>query len=788
MTDADPQVVAWRLAADLARARGEEGAAAAIARAASLLSDAEAVRVWMIDRQRGYRFAGAWPEQGLRVEEPPDSVARAVIFGVAVTAKGPGRFRSSLVLPLLAGHRPLGGVELLERERAAGPFAASDAEALADLLKAADSALESIRAAASRERGRIEAVTRLTRLFDIGRSFAATLEKDDLLRLIVNRVEAALEAEAVYLWLADEAGERLTVVAAAGRASELAGRWEIGPGEGVAGRVAATGEAALIDTPGEVPDLKSRPDSGTGLDIRSIVAAPIASEDGPLQGVLEVINPEMNGEAPGESELLFLREMAQSAALALGNARRLEAERRASDLGALLSAAQQLGSSLDLQKVTFALVHQAASVLRYRRASVGLFRGARLELAAISGQTFVDMTLPEMKALRDLLEWAAGLDDGTYVVQEEDGAIDTPRPETREKFRAYFGMAGSRSFLSVPLRDDEGRLGVFALEAADPYAFSGRALDAAGLLGAQATVAIRNAILFEQIPMARVFEPLARRKRQFLKLSWRRRLASAGALALAAAALVFVPVPLRVAGEARVLPRLRLPVTAEVEGRVAQVLVREGDSVEAGQVIALLDDTDYRVGHGDARARYQIALREQSRLRSVGRAADAAVEAARLEGLRADLDLWETRLERTRIRSAVSGTVATPRVEERVGVSLSRGDIFCDVIDPDRQEIEVAVPEVDAGLLALGERAKVKLNAFPTRSFAATVERIGVGATLVNDQRVVLARARLLAPGPALRSGMAGRAKIDTGPASIVRVLLRRPARWIWSAVWGWLP
>ena len=56
---------------------------------------------------------------------------------------------------------------------------------------------------------------------------------------------------------------------------------------------------------------------------------------------------------------------------------------------------------------------------------------------------------------------------------------------------------------------------------------------------------------------------------------------------------------------------------------VAQVLVREGDFVRKDQVMAILDDADFRAGEEEARARYEIAVREQSRLRAGGRTAEA---------------------------------------------------------------------------------------------------------------------------------------------------------------------
>jgi GAF domain-containing protein len=787
MPDPDRAAAPWRMAAGLARSRTEGEAAAWVARAAGHMTGAESVRVWMIDHAQGYRFAGAWPEEGAPPASPPAEVPRAVAFGAAAAGAAEPPFRSRLAVPLLRGPRPLGAVELLEGRRPSGPFAAADAGALGPLLDAVDAALGAVREFAARERRQAETVARLARLFDVGRSFTRSAEMDDLKDVVAGRVQASLDVACAYLWLAEEDGSKLALAAATGPAAGAVQGWELAPGEGLAGRAAAAGEPVRCADAAEVPDLDARPDARSGLTIEAAAAVPIRSEEGALLGVLEVLNP-AEGAPFEDDDVAFLQEVASTAAAAIGNARRIDAERRAGDLGALLATAQQLGASLDARKIAVTLVHQAAAVLRYRRAAVGLLRGARLEVTAVTGRSFVDEKSPETAELREILAWAAGLDEGVYVVQEEDGTLDTDRPELREKFRAFFERTGTRSFLAVPLKDDEGRAGAFSIEAPEPYAFSGRDIEAAGLLAALATIALRNAFLFEQIPMVRIFRPFARHRQRWARLTRARRALWTAGAAGAAAALLLVPVPLRVGGDARVLPDLRRPATAEVEGRVAQVLVREGDAVEPGQVLAVLDDADYRAGAEDARARYQVALLERSRFRAEGLPAGAAVEAARLDGLRAEVELWEGRLERTRIRSSVAGLVATPRVEELAGVRLARGDVFCDLVEPGRRRIEVTVPEEDVGLVAEGMPVKVKIAAYPTRSFPAEVERVGVAAAEAGRGRAFLVQARLTGEPRELKPGMTGHAKIRTGPASVARVVLRTPARWIWNLVWAWLP
>ena len=83
------------------------------------------------------------------------------------------------------------------------------------------------------------------------------------------------------------------------------------------------------------------------------------------------------------------------------------------------------------------------------------------------------------------------------VTQTEDGEITAERPETVEKFRAIFGETGLRSFFGVVLKDEEGKLGALGFESMEPLAFDEETRDLLAILVNQATVAVRNAQLYQ---------------------------------------------------------------------------------------------------------------------------------------------------------------------------------------------------------------------------------------------------------------------------------------------------
>ena len=83
-------------------------------------------------------------------------------------------------------------------------------------------------------------------------------------------------------------------------------------------------------------------------------------------------------------------------------------------------------------------------------------------------------------------------------LRQEDGTIETDRPETEEKFRAFFEASGRNAFYGVLLEDEEGKLGVLGFECDEPLVFDEGTRDLLQILVNQATVAVRNAQLYQK--------------------------------------------------------------------------------------------------------------------------------------------------------------------------------------------------------------------------------------------------------------------------------------------------
>ncbi|HEY6936200.1 MAG TPA: hypothetical protein VI424_03555, partial [Terriglobales bacterium] len=85
-----------------------------------------------------------------------------------------------------------------------------------------------------------------------------------------------------------------------------------------------------------------------------------------------------------------------------------------------------------------------------------------------------------------------------------------------------------------------------------------------------------------------------------------------------------------------------------------------------------------------------------------------------------------------------------------------------------------------------GERAAVKLDSFPTRTFHGDVQVVSPVGTAAEDQRLFYVRVLVPNTQGVIRAGMQGRAKVSAGWHAAGYVLLRRPAMWIYSKIWSW--
>lgn len=681
-------------------------------------------------------------------------------------------------VPLVADQNLIAAIELVNYEQ---PFPPALLDAVNELAALAAPAIAGALAYETERNTNLHSISRVTQMYDLEKVFNSTLEMEELLGTIANKFLEVMNVQAVNLWMMS--GDALELIACAGfdPTVQLGGVQQ--SGEGIAGDISDSAEAVLIDDP-EDPRLTTR---NAGLEealIFSLVAAPLMEHDN-LVGVVEAIN-RIDGLPFDEDDQFLLTNICETASNALHNASLLQAERKVEILEALVKVSAEITSTLDLDRVLDAIVNGPSTVIPYERAAIALEQRGRVQLKAMSGVAKINPDDPATKRLQDLLRWASQYHDSILIAQHDE-EVEAERPETKAKFQEYFAETGMRAFHSLPLADDDGRVGILSFESTDPDFLSAAHLEMIKVLAGQATVALRNASLYREVPFINVLQPILEKKRKFLALEKRRRLALMVGTALAMVFLAAFPLPLRVDGPAMVAPARSARVQPEIPGVVQGVNVLEGSNVKQGTVLATLEDWPYRADVAAAQAKYQTALSQMDRALANNDGAEAGIERTQAEYWASELSRARARLEKTQLRSPIDGLVATPHIEDTVGRSLNPGDTFAEVVDTSRADVDVAVEEEDVSLLRPGEMTSVKLETFPTRTFRGEVVIVSPKSQLQADERVFYARVRVPNPDGAIRDGMQGRAKIFTGWRPAGEVFFRRPAMWFWSKLWSWL-
>jgi RND family efflux transporter MFP subunit len=680
-------------------------------------------------------------------------------------------------VPLLVDEVIFGAIELVSYEQR---FPEAMLEALQEIAALASPALAAARSYESERNASLHSISRVTQMYDLEKVFNSTLEMDELLGTIAKKFQEMMGVQGVNLWMVNN--DTLELVRSAGHDPTV----ELGstqkPGEGIAGDISDNGEPVLIDDAADERLQKRNAGREDGA-VFSLVGAALMEQES-LVGVVEAVN-RLDGVPFDEDDEFLLTNICETASNALHNASLLQAERKVEVLQTLVQVSGEITSTLNLDRVLQAVVNQTQAIIAFERAAIALEQRGVLQLKAISGMTQINAADPAVSGLKEMLEWASISNEETNITQHGDH-IDDSRPETQAKFTAYFSATGMRAFYALPLIDDQGRLGVLSFESSDPDFLTVSHLEIIKVLAGQATVALRNASLYREVPFINLLEPLLQRKKRFLAMEKRRRW-SVIALAVAAGLfLIFCPLPMRVSGEATVASARTAQLQAGVDGVVKSVYIREGERVRQGAVLAELEDWNYRADLAGAEAKYGEAMATMNRALAQNDGALAGTERAKVDYLRAELTRARERLGRTTIRAPFDGVVITPQVQNSVGRRLMHGDTFAEIMETSHVTVDVAVSEDDATLLRSGEHASVKLESSPLQTFRGDVTVISPTAEVESERRVFIARLNVSNLDGVLRPGMQGQGKVSVGWHPAGYVLFRGSAMWLWGKLWLW--
>lgn len=180
-------------------------------------------------------------------------------------------------------------------------------------------------------------------------------------------------------------------------------------------------------------------------------------------------------------------------------------------------------------------------------------------------------------------------------------------------------------------------------------------------------------------------------------------------------------IALTVLATGTVLPENRLEIKPPIAGRVEQVLVKEGQTVAKGQLLAWMSSTE--------RA--------------------ALLDAARSSGSD-ELKRWEELYRATPVMAPIGGTIILRNVE--AGQTFTNTDSI--LVMADRLTVKAQVDETDVAKVKLQQPAEIVLDAYADEKIPAIVAQIAFEAKTVNNITTYEVEVLPKAVPPFMRSGM----------------------------------
>jgi len=506
------------------------------------------------------------------------------------------------------------------------------------------------------------------------------------------------------------------------------------------------------------------------------------------------------------AEQVAFSRLAEVAGVALRNAERVAANDRTSDLELIMEMSRAIGSTLDLDRVMRAVVNLAMRAIRFDRGAIALYERGKCDIRALAGVEKFDREDPELQDLAVRGAWAAGVGEAFYLSDRTEAASDAERLFL-QIFEGDLEADGVRSGLYIPLKDDEGVLGILLFEAERPEFATERQRELATILANQATVALRNAQLYQQVPLADTLGAIHAKKEQLLALPAARRLTWAIVAAVVIASLTLIQWPLRVDGNQPVFrPNVRTQIRPLVDGVVERVFIGEGARVTRGDPIMQLRDVDQRAARDAALSDAASAEREATSASARGDAAEERLHRMRADALRREAAVLDQQVRGALVRSPVTGVVLTPRPQEKLGSWVEAGSELIVVGRTDTLELDLNVDERDIARIRIGDEVRLRVDAYPQRTFSGHVTAIspvgvGVGVDGSTGGQVVGSNGatgngasgfpvRALVPNDSdlVRPGMVAYARVLTDPSSVLGRVTREPwrrLRLFWWRIWS---
>ncbi len=439
----------------------------------------------------------------------------------------------------------------------------------------------------------------------------------------------------------------------------------------------------------------------------------------------------------------------------------LEASARDSTLSALIALERTTLKATSVEQLAFIAVNETHRLVDYYQCLLWRLNPAgKVKIQSISGVSEIDQHSQAALSLKRLVQ-------AIQKNRKDSGLSPITRDDVPSKMRQVWDEW-------LPAH------GLWC-----PFVRPGSEIDAGLLLTRDAPCT--DAELELLVPLVEIYAHVwnsleAKTKKSYSGLvNVLRRRSSRIALLVLLLGIMALPIKESALAPADIVPDQALVVSAPVKGAIKEFHVRPNESVESGQLLFSLDDTEFK-------SRYEIAAKslevaQADYLRSAQKSfsdaqskSEAKLLKVRVEQKQLEKQHAQLLLERTRVRAEQKGIAVFADVNDWIGQPVEVGERILMLADPKRAEIQIWLAVEDSVNLQPGAEVQMFLNTDPTSPLSAKIRQTSYQPVRTPEGTLAFRlKAELDASEETPRIGLKGTAKVYGGTVTILYYIVRRP-------------
>lgn len=324
------------------------------------------------------------------------------------------------------------------------------------------------------------------------------MDREELLSEILRVAREMIRAEGSSILLADdETGDLIFTNTSAGEDDYLIGQ-RVPRGKGIAGKVASSGKAEIVNDVRNHPDFFSDIDQGSSFTTRNILCLPMTVFDR-LVGVLEVVNI-IDRDSFSELDFMKAQYIAEQAAIALSSRQLIDdLNARVLELETLYNISQSIALAGTYDFIQSWILRALSDSLKIRRAFIAMKYGSEKDL-----KVEATLNIDEMMDESVLLNCRGVVMD---ILRSGDPYITTEKREQNLLLCENEVALRSSSFIAVPVINKGVPIGVMCvMEKSNDDSFTSFDLRLVTTVGSQVAESYQNMINQKRIEAQKMLD------------------------------------------------------------------------------------------------------------------------------------------------------------------------------------------------------------------------------------------------------------------------------------------